>query len=330
MAISGQFLTSIQTTLMATYFERKLFEASQRELQMYQFAQKRSIPRSSGKVVWFNRPVRLSAQTTALTESLTPAQVQLSSEGVSATVKIYGAFTARSELVSMTAIDIDWMAGEFGYNAGLTIDSLIRDEFLASASGYGTAATTSAGSVLTGAKVRNAVFRLRSNDVPGLVGNNLYPLIIHPNQSYDLGSDTSAGGWQNPVVQATVPSVAEDLLTRSAIRDIYGARVYESTNVLASADGSAGLAVAGSTSSFVYRAMMFGKDAYGCVQIQGPGGGNLSNPQVIVKDLGSGGTEDPLNQRATIGWKAIFTPIFFRTTSDPVRGVVLFTGATGL
>ena len=39
------------------------------------------------------------------------------------------------------------------------------------------------------------------------------------------------------------------------------------------------------------------KDAYGTVDITG---GNLRN---IVKEFGSGGTTDPLNQRATSGWK---------------------------
>ena len=31
--------------------------------------------------------------------------------------------------------------------------------------------------------------------------------------------------------------------------------------------------------------------------------------KIIVKPLGSGGTDDPLNQRATIGWKAMFTAV---------------------
>lgn len=48
----------------------------------------------------------------------------------------------------------------------------------------------------------------------------------------------------------------------------------------------------------VYATMIFGANAYGTTEIKG---GGLEH---IVKQLGSGGTNDPLNQRATVGWKA--------------------------
>jgi N4-gp56 family major capsid protein len=44
-----------------------------------------------------------------------------------------------------------------------------------------------------------------------------------------------------------------------------------------------------------------GADAYGVTDVEGGG------LQHIVKQLGSAGTADPLNQRATVGWKAIKT-----------------------
>lgn len=331
MAISGQFLTTIQTTLLPVYFEKRILDNLTKNLQLYKLTGvKRQIPRGQGKTIWFNRPVHLAAQTTPLSESVTPSQVQLSSEGVSTQVAIYGAYTAMSELSRMSMIDIDWMADEFGYNAQLTVDTLIRNEYNASASGILTAATVSAGAVLTGDKVRRAVTRLRNSDVPGVFdGNEKYALVCHPNTLYDLMADTSAGGWQN-IVKNSEMGANQDLAVRGVVRDVFGARVFESTNVLASADGSAGLASAGFTSSLVYRNMIFGRDAYGVVQIAGPGSGNVGNPQVIVKDLGSAGTEDPLNQRATIGWKLIFAALFLKTTSDDPRGHILFTGATGI
>lgn len=48
----------------------------------------------------------------------------------------------------------------------------------------------------------------------------------------------------------------------------------------------------------VYATLIFGANAYGTTEIKG---GGLEH---IVKQLGSGGTNDPLNQRATVGWKA--------------------------
>ena len=48
----------------------------------------------------------------------------------------------------------------------------------------------------------------------------------------------------------------------------------------------------------VYATLVFGENAYGTTEL---GNGGLEH---IVKQLGSGGTADPLNQRATVGWKA--------------------------
>lgn len=48
----------------------------------------------------------------------------------------------------------------------------------------------------------------------------------------------------------------------------------------------------------VFSTLILGKNAYGTTEITG---GGLEH---IVKQLGSGGTSDPLNQRASAGWKA--------------------------
>jgi N4-gp56 family major capsid protein len=50
----------------------------------------------------------------------------------------------------------------------------------------------------------------------------------------------------------------------------------------------------------VHADLILGKDAYGISRISGEA---LKN---IVKPLGSGGTNDPLDQRSTSGWKATF------------------------
>ena len=51
----------------------------------------------------------------------------------------------------------------------------------------------------------------------------------------------------------------------------------------------------------VYSTLILGDDAYGVTEITGGG------LQHIVKQIGSGGTSDALNQRATCGWKATKT-----------------------
>ena len=51
------------------------------------------------------------------------------------------------------------------------------------------------------------------------------------------------------------------------------------------------------TTCDVHSTLIIGKNAYGVTELEGMG------LQHIVKQLGSGGTTDPLNQRATAGWK---------------------------
>ena len=48
----------------------------------------------------------------------------------------------------------------------------------------------------------------------------------------------------------------------------------------------------------VHAALVFGRDAYGVVDVDGKGA-----VQLIVKPHGSSGTADPLDQRATVGAK---------------------------
>lgn len=55
---------------------------------------------------------------------------------------------------------------------------------------------------------------------------------------------------------------------------------------------------AGKNGRDVYATIVLGENAYGTTEVEGGG------LQHIVKQLGSAGTADPLNQRATAGWKA--------------------------
>lgn len=60
---------------------------------------------------------------------------------------------------------------------------------------------------------------------------------------------------------------------------------------------------AGKAGANVYATMIIGDKAYGTTKVTGGG------LQHITKSFGSSGTSDPLNQRATAGWKAIKTAV---------------------
>ncbi len=60
---------------------------------------------------------------------------------------------------------------------------------------------------------------------------------------------------------------------------------------------------AGAAGRDIYSTLIIGMDAYGTTKVTGGG------LQTFVKQLGSAGAADPLNQRATVGWKAIKTAV---------------------
>jgi len=59
----------------------------------------------------------------------------------------------------------------------------------------------------------------------------------------------------------------------------------------------------GGNSVPVHASIIYGQDAFGMVKLGGKGKPNI---QIIVKPLGSSGSDDPLNQRGTIAWKVPF------------------------
>ena len=70
---------------------------------------------------------------------------------------------------------------------------------------------------------------------------------------------------------------------------------------------------AGAQGLDVYVTLVLGADGYGTTEITG---GGLEH---IVKQLGSAGTGDPLNQRASVGWKA--TKVAVRLDDSAIRRI---------
>lgn len=103
-----------------------------------------------------------------------------------------------------------------------------------------------------------------------------------------VGRKVIIHGVQNTVATATAGVAGAAVFTLTA------------TPSTAPADGDVVYpGEAGAKGRSVYATLFLAENAYGITEITGGG------LQHIVKQLGSGGTADPLNQRATCGWKAI-------------------------
>ena len=108
--------------------------------------------------------------------------------------------------------------------------------------------------------------------------------------------DASESSWQYAEVTGAVYSESGDnylFLDRALVTGGTGSEAVTTAAADILYPGEAGLG-----GRDVYATLVIADNAYGTTELSGGG------LQHIVKQLGSAGTADPLNQRATVGWKA--------------------------
>ncbi len=290
-------LFAVQTTVlpdlrdaMKTYYSDYLIDNAKPELVHDQFGQKQPIPKGRGKKIEFRRYAPLTKALTPLTEGVTPSGNKLEVSAVDAEVKQYGDFIALSDVLQLTAIDNNLVQATelLGAQAGVTLDTVTREVLNGGTNvQYAEGQVSSRGALtanhkLTVKAIRLAVRALKKQNAKKLNGD--YVAIIHPDCAYDLMSDPE---WKLPHQYADTTELYNGELGKVA-----GCRFVETTEAKLWPG-------AGSNGQDVYSTLVLGANAYGVTEVQG---GGLEH---IVKQLGSAGTSDPLNQRASAGWKAL-------------------------
>ena len=313
-------LFAVQTTLlnttgndlspeMKTFYDKNLLYAAQPQLVHHQFGQKRPIPKNGGKTIEFRKFTPLRKALTPLTEGVTPAGNQLDVTTITATVSQYGDYISLSDILELTAIDntIVETTKLLGEQAGLTMDTIVRNILhtgtnvmyapkINASTGAETEVLSRSGldttCVLTVDIVKQVVANLRAVNAPKIDG--AYIAIIHPYAEYDITNDPA---WIDPHKYKDTTNLYE-----GEIGMIAGVRFVESSEAKIWRDSTCP-AQAGATPAYyaVFGTLFFGQNAYGVTDVEGAG------LETIVKQKGSGGTSDPLNQRSSVGWKALET-----------------------
>lgn len=364
-----------------TYYDKQLIRFAKPKLIHQQFGQKRDIPAKAGQDINFRSFASLGKALTPLTEGVTPDGQNLEVTEITAKPKQYGDFVAYTDYLDMTAIDpvVTETVTLIGDQAGLTCDTVVRDELHADLNGINVAyAPKISGSTETPVNSRKdldasavfsvdvierAVTELRAQNAPTFE-DNYYVAICHPYALYDLKKDKrwiEAQQYTDNVKKiydgevgifggarivttteakifsgADLSSTSRNLTAASASSSgnttvtvsgtlatnelkgrfvLIGGNLYEvssntnagvitlktalTTNVAQGDKVYPGEGGAGGIG--VFSILFIGKNAYGVTEI---GGGGM---RTIIKPLGSGGSSDPLDQRATIGWKALLT-----------------------
>ena len=282
---------------MKTFYSDYLIDMAEPNLVHDQFGQKHPIPKNGGKIIEFRKYDSLPKALTPLTEGVTPNGQKLSMSVITSNVQQYGGYIELSDILLLTAIDNNLVQATklLGSQAGRTLDTITREVLnggtnVQYAEGQVTARNALVGGQATGNHyltvdaVRRAVRFLKVMNAPKINGS--YVGIIHPDVSYDLMSDPK---WVNVKTYSDPDGIYE-----GEIGKIEGVRFVETSEAKV-------FEGAGASGVDVYSTLILGADAYGVTEITG---GGLEH---IVKQLGSAGTADPLNQRATAGWKATKT-----------------------
>ena len=278
------------TAEQKTFYDRTLLSRLLPNLTFLKYGQKRPMPKNEGDTINFRRFNSLDVPAASLTEGVTPDGDNLSITAVTATVAQEGNWVRLSDKISMVGIDpvLTESAALMGENAAKTLETRCADVIFKGTSqqfagGAASAAAIAAGKVVNSEEIKKAVRTLRNNNAEPLEGG-YYIGFCDPSVAYDLQNDSL---WQD----ISKYNGAENIM-KGEIGRIHGVRfilttmchTYETT----------------ATAGTLHKTLIVGKDAYGVVDVNGS-----SKPEIIIKPTGSAGTEDPLIQRASVGWKAM-------------------------
>ena len=297
--------TSLQNTTgaagmtkeMKTFYEKRLIDQAEPRLVHDQFADYYPVPQNGGKTIEFRKYDSLPKATTPLTEGVTPNGQTLNVSTITSDLHQYGGWTPLTDVLQMTAIDNNVVQATrvLASQAGRTMDSITRDVLAGGtnviyapkrgADGTETAVTSRASldktCTLTPKLFFQAAAQLGAMNADPI--GDSYIAIIHPYAAYDLKTSKEF---------IEVHKYADpEAMYRGEIGKLGNIRFIETSEAKIWKDSTcpSGLAVFGT--------LVLGAHAYGVTELEG---GGLEH---IVKQLGYG--DDPLNQRASVGWKGM-------------------------
>ena len=281
---------------MKTFYEKRLIDQAEPALVHDQFGDPYPIPANGGKNIEFRKYDSLPKATTPLTEGVTPDGQTMNVSTVTAEVRQYGGWVPITDTLQLTAIDNNILQATkiIASQAGRTLDTIVRDVLAGGTNviyapkiGEGGAetpvtsrATLDATCQLTSDLIARAATQLKAMNADPI--GTSFVGIIHPYVTYELRRDPD---WID-VHKYAQP----DEIYNGEIGTLHGVRFVETSEakIWKGTGCPAGLAV--------FSTLILGAHAYGSTEIEG---GGLEH---IVKQLGYG--DDPLNQRASVGWKA--------------------------
>ena len=300
MANINSAASTVSQAIKNRFYDKLFLRVAESELVHKQVGQvNRTIAKGEGGygtgVVYWTRWVNLPLVTAGQGEGVPTTAVSMTAVNVTGSTAQYDAAVSISDILAYTSFgDVMKSAMErLAYNAGLSIDTLVRNEVSNSGTfqapgGIAAAAWTSipATATFTIAELRKDKRTLGRNNAMKVDGK--YVTVIHDDVLYDLQADTSTGGWID-ANKYTADNAGKLMSGEEGM--LLGHRFLVSSNGATRGTGVA-------TSGTVYQTTTFASDAFGVTELQ--------SLQTFIKDFGSAGAADPTNKVATAGWKTTF------------------------
>lgn len=290
MALNPQTRGTFTNHILAA-LERRFLERLEADFHLVKHGKKKSLARRSGNTLKFNRYSNMTGTVTALTEGVTPTGLTLTDAQVTLTVAQYGQYVTLTDefvLVSITD-EAEEVTDLLAYDGAISLDSLTRNELdtngtqtFADAANNSSKADVETGlDTLSSTDLRINLKAFKVANVPPFA-DGFYKGIIHPLMEFDLVAETAASSFMILAANTTRDHIETGFIGRA-----YGHNLFTSTNIRAD-----------STSTKTYGNIFLGRDGYVTGDIETGG------MRMLFKALGQAGSEDPLDQRQTLGWKA--------------------------
>ena len=258
----------------------------------------------------------LTAATTPLTEGQTPDASEITVSATTATVEEYGAWLQFTEKLQKTGIDPAMVAFSeaLGTQAGLTIDTLVRDAVVATTNivypgshDERTDLTANLEDRMSATLILKALRDLHGSNARPF-DDGKYIAIISPSTWFDMMQDSTI---QN-IMQNVKNRGDDNPLFQGFVGELFNVKFYMTNQAKVYSEG-------GADSNDVHATMFFGRDSVGIGGLGGmipgaisadqkdPNTGKVIKPvTLIVTPPDTPSKDDPLRQRGTVGWKTTF------------------------
>lgn len=284
-----------QTDFLETLLRKSFLENGEPSTIFMQLWEEPVSQRGYKSVTWPRlNPMKTTLSEATLTEWVIPDWHDNVVSTITATPTLLWDYTKITDVLDMeTLLDIiarQWV--ELSHNAKRIIDEQIQSVLMSDSTVpviYAGSATArdelTADDTVDMWLVLNAITYLTSQGVT----SERFKVLMHPNSFRDFCDSSSTNTWVNKVIYDNFKGIQDGYVTSIENFDIYLSANIKPVSVTPSG---------GWDNYNMYPCYALRKWAYGTT--------SLSALQTYYKDFGSAGIADPLNQIATIWWKAYF------------------------